>query len=449
MRREKKIGAIVSLLLGALLSFLPLPAEKVEAVPDPRRASGSFVADGGGVLGPEYITLIDGVCRELQAKTTIELAVVTVNDLDGLEIEDFAEKLFKRFAIGVVGKDNGLLLLCSRDDRAVRLEVGYGLEASIPDALASRLLDENAVPLLGQGLYGRGLFSAARAIAMAAAGGSDTALTLPEPAAWPAEAAPPTPLAQPVQKKKTKWDPFLSSLYFGAGLLGLAGLGLAWTLRRYGKARGKAARYKAAGGAGPISIAWTAAVAGFVLLLVKSGGLLASLASMAVVPGLATAGQLLLARNLRRRLASYRLSCPTCGQPMDMVSDSDDDKFLSPEEAAEEKAGGMDYEFWHCPKCGADEKLAVTLGKASKCPKCGRRTLTSNTTTLVAATREQGGRTRVTETCLNTACGYGKTREHDTPRLSSPTSSPGGSSRPSSGSFGGGRSGGGGASKKF
>jgi uncharacterized membrane protein YgcG len=446
-----------SLLLIVLLATFvqPLRAESPEQVPDPRKASGAFVSDGAGVLAPEYVAMIDRVCRDLQAKTTIELAVVTVGDLGGLTIDEFAEKVFRRFGIGAAGKDNGLLLICARDDRMVRLEVGYGLEAAIPDALASRILDQSGLPYLKNGLFGRGLFMAARAIAGAAASASGAALFVAEPTTWPAEApsagtfraALPAP-PPPVQKKEARWDPLLSALYFGAGLLVLAGLGLGWTLGRYGRARGRAARHKAAGGAGPIAVAWTAAVAGFVLLLVKSGGLLASIASMTVVPGLATAGQLLLARSLRRRLSSYRLPCPACGQPMEMASESEEDGRLSTEEVAEEKAGGMDYEFWHCPKCGADEKLSVALGKAAKCPRCGRRTLTSSTTTLVAATREQGGRTRVSETCLNPKCGFSKVREHDTPRLSSPGSSPGGSSRPSS-SFGGGRSGGAGASKKF
>ena len=72
---------------------------------------GRFVSDSAGVLGPEYISLIDAVCRDLQAKTTVELALVTVNDLGGTTIDDFAEKLFRRFGIGAAGKDNGLLLL--------------------------------------------------------------------------------------------------------------------------------------------------------------------------------------------------------------------------------------------------------------------------------------------------------------------------------------------------
>jgi uncharacterized protein len=444
MKMKRYRWLLLALAMG--IAVLPLRADKAEEVVNPRRSSGSFVSDGAGVLGPEYISMIDGVCRDLQAKTTVELAVVTVNDLGGLVIEDFADKLFRRFGIGAVGKDNGLLLLYARDDRAVRVEVGYGLEGLIPDAKASQILDLSALPYLRNGLIGRGLFLAVRALAQAANNG---AVFVSEPTAWPEQVKPPAPLPKSEEKKKKNWDPLRSSLYFAVGLLVISALLLAGTWLRFGRARGKAARYKAAGGAGPISVAWTAAVAGFVLLLVKSGGLLASIASMTVVPGLATAGQLLLARTLRRRLSAYRLPCPSCGQPMEMASESEDDKFLSAEEMAEEKAGGMDYEFWHCPKCGADEKLTVKLGKAGKCPQCARRTLTSSTTTLTAATSGQGGRVRVTETCLNPKCGYNKVREHDTPRLSSPGSSSGSSSGSHSSSFGGGRSGGGGASKHF
>ncbi|HSQ36141.1 MAG TPA: TPM domain-containing protein [Candidatus Binatia bacterium] len=448
MRREKKIAAIVStLLLGAWVSFLPLPAEKVEEVINPRQASGSFVVDNGGVLGPEYIALIDGVCRQLQDKTTVELAVVTVGDLGGLEIEDFAEKLFRRFAVGAAGKDNGLLLLCSRDDRAVRLEVGYGLEAIVPDARAGQILEHSALSHLGNGLFGRGLFQAVRELARTTSAGR---LIVAEPAVWPEQIVPPRPRTPGGTETKKGWDPLRSSLYFAMGLLALSALGLAWTWLRFGRARGKAARLKVIGSAVvPTIVAWTGGVISFFVILGFGGKFLAPFVAMLAAPGLATAGQLLTSRLLRQRLAGYRLSCPKCGQPMDMAADSDDEKFLSTEEAAEEKAGGMDYEFWHCPKCGADENLAVKLGKAAKCPQCKRRTLTSSTASLTAATREQGGRERISETCLNPKCNYTKIREQDTPRLSSPSSSASGTSRTSSGSFGGGRSGGGGASKKF
>jgi uncharacterized protein len=449
MRAKLKFRAIIApLLLGAML--LPLGAEKVEDVLDPQRASNGFISDGGGVLAPGYVTLINDVCRVLREKTTIELAVVTVGDLGGLPIEDFAVSLFKRFAIGAAGKDNGLLLLCSRDDRAVRLEVGYGLEANIPDALASRLLERSGLVHLQAGLFGRGLFMAVRDIAGTAATAAGKGFIIAEPTTWPAEAVAPTPLARPAVKEKKSWDPVLSSLYFAVGLLAFAFMGLGWTLLRFGRARGKAARGKVIGGAKvPTILAWIAAAISFFFILGFGGSFLPPFIAMLAAPGLATAGQLLASRLLKRRLASYRLPCAACGAAMDMVDDSRDEQFLTPEEVAEEKAGGMDYEFWRCPKCGAEESLKVKLNKASQCPQCKRRSLTSNCVTMVAATKEQGGRARVIETCLNPKCNFSKIREHSTPRLSSPSPASGGSSRSASGSFGGGRSGGGGASKKF
>jgi uncharacterized protein len=450
MRRERILKTwILALLMGAAVLLPPLQAEKVEEVIDPRRATGGFVADGGGVLGPEYVKLIDGICRELQAKTTVELAVVTVGDLGGTTIEDFAERLFRRFGIGAAGRDNGLLLLCARDDRAVRLEVGYGLEAAIPDALASSLLERSGLAYLRAGFFGRGLFTAAREIALKAAAAQGVILYINEPSAWPAEATPPVPLARPVPKKKKGWDPMLSSAYFAAGILAFSILAIFLTLLRFGRARGKAARAKIAGGTpASVILAWIAAVISFFLILGFGGKFLTPFIAMLAAPGLATTGRLLTGRFLKRRLASYRLPCAKCGAAMEMVDDSQDDQFLTTEEAAEEKAGGMDYEFWRCPHCKADERIAVKLGKASKCPQCKRRTLASSSTTLEAATKEQGGKVRVSETCLNPKCGYTKVREHGTPRLSSPSSSTS-PSRSSSGSFGGGRSGGGGASKRF
>jgi uncharacterized membrane protein YgcG len=431
MRKASTYSLLIFMLLtGAAFWAAPLAAETVEQVVNPRSAAGGWVTDGGGVLGPEYIKLIDDICRDLQAKTTIELAVVTVGDLGGTTIDDFAEKLFRRFAIGAVGKDNGLLLLFSRDDRAVRIEVGYGLEGAITDAQSSSLLDVNGVPYLSHGLFGRGLFLSVRELARVAAASDGVVLNIADPSPWPEQVKPPAPPPGSAPQKKKGWDPLRASLLFAAGLLIFSLLGLAWTLSRVHKARGKAARAKAIGsGLVPIILVWTAAVIGFFLVLSFGKNFLTPFIAMLAAPGLATAGQLFTGSFLKRRLSSYRLPCRACGQPMDMVPDSEDERLLTAEEASEEKAGGMDYEFWRCSQCQAEERLAVKLGKAGVCPQCQRRSLTSSTATLAAATKDQGGRVRVTDSCLNPKCNYNKVREHDTPRLSSPSSTPGSSSR--------------------
>ena len=290
MRKECIYKALfLALMLGAVIIATPLAAEKVEEVINPRRAGGGFVADGGGVLGPEYTRLIDGICRELKEKTTVEMAVVTVSDLGGTTIEDFADRLFRRFGIGIAGKDNGLLLLFTLSDRAVRVEVGYGLEGVIPDARASRILDLSAVPYFRSGLIGRGLFLATRELAQAAGG----AMVIPEPTPWPEQVKLPVPLAGTAAREKKGWDPLRASLLFAAGLLAVALLGTSLTLLRFRTARAMAARAKVIGQAKVATILiWIAALFSLFLIFGFGGKFLPPLVAMLSMPALATGSQL-------------------------------------------------------------------------------------------------------------------------------------------------------------
>nr|HPH45196.1 hypothetical protein [Candidatus Aminicenantes bacterium] len=219
--------------------------------------------------------------------------------------------------------------------------------------------------------------------------------------------------------------------------------------------RGKAAKMKAARGADNVSaLAWTGGAAAGIVLAVVNKTVLPYLAAFGLVPAVGSFIQGRALRGLRRKIAGHREPCSKCGRPMDLLDEQADDAFLSVEEAAEEEAGGMDYEVWQCGSCGASESYAMTLGKAAACPRCGRRTLVTATTTLVAATRTSGGKVKIEADCRNPNCDYRKVTERSTPRLPPPpppgrSFSSGHGSFGSSGrsSFGGGRSGGGGASK--
>ena len=80
---------------------------------------------------------------DLEAKTTDQLVVVTLKSLQGTSIEDFGYQLGRHWRIGQKDKNNGVLLIVVPDERKVRIEVGYGLEGSLTDAV-SRLIIENA-----------------------------------------------------------------------------------------------------------------------------------------------------------------------------------------------------------------------------------------------------------------------------------------------------------------
>ena len=97
---------------------------------------------------------------QLQQKTSAQFAVVTLKSLQGGEIDDFTNKLFAQWGVGEKGKNNGLMLLVALEDRKARIEVGYGLEPILPDALAGRVLDENLFPAFREHRYAQGLTQA-------------------------------------------------------------------------------------------------------------------------------------------------------------------------------------------------------------------------------------------------------------------------------------------------
>jgi uncharacterized protein len=93
------------------------------------------------------------------------LAVVIVRSLQGGQVDDFTVKLFQRWGVGQDQKKNGVMLLVALDDRKARIEVGYGLEPILPDALAGRILREQLFPAFKQKQYGPGLSAAVNRIA--------------------------------------------------------------------------------------------------------------------------------------------------------------------------------------------------------------------------------------------------------------------------------------------
>ena len=138
------------------------------------------VSDWAELLSPEQKADLNTRMEALKASNGAELAVVTVKSLQGGEIDDFAHKLFAQWGIGQKGKDNGVLLLIAVEDRKMRIEVGYGMEAVLTDAKTGRIQDEYIVPRFKEGNYAQGLMDGADAL-LKVMGGSE----LPEPA--PAE----------------------------------------------------------------------------------------------------------------------------------------------------------------------------------------------------------------------------------------------------------------------
>ena len=123
------------------------------------------VNDFAGILSQAERTSLESQTIEFRRKTSAQFAVVIVKSLEGGQIDDFTNKLFAQWGVGEKKKDNGVMLLVALQERKARIEVGYGLEPILPDALAGRVLDELLFPAFKQRRYAEGLNKAVARIA--------------------------------------------------------------------------------------------------------------------------------------------------------------------------------------------------------------------------------------------------------------------------------------------
>jgi uncharacterized protein len=154
-----KIAKTVVFLVVISISFIcflsPVHAQDVD-YPD----YIGYVNDFAGLLDAasrsDLETLIDGI----EKGTGAEIAVVTIDSLEGITIEEYAVELFEYWGIGKADEDNGLLVLVALLEREVRIEVGYGLEGIITDLEVGRIIDEIIVPNFKEENYNRGIYDA-------------------------------------------------------------------------------------------------------------------------------------------------------------------------------------------------------------------------------------------------------------------------------------------------
>ncbi len=103
--------------------------------------------------------------RDTEAKTSAEIAVATVPSLEGLTVEDYAERLFRAWGVGQEKVDNGVLVLVAPNEREMRIEVGYGLEGVLPDGLAGEIVRTAFIPRFREDDYQGGILAGVGRIA--------------------------------------------------------------------------------------------------------------------------------------------------------------------------------------------------------------------------------------------------------------------------------------------
>lgn len=141
-------------------------AQKIFDKPNPPRAVNDF----GNMLESFQRDALEQKLDAYNDSTSSAIVVITVPNLDGNDIAEVSLKYLRDWGIGTKDKNNGVVILVSKDDHKARIETGYGMEGVIPDITAKEIIDDRMIPAFKDNDYYRGFDNAVDAIIQAAAG---------------------------------------------------------------------------------------------------------------------------------------------------------------------------------------------------------------------------------------------------------------------------------------
>ena len=157
---------VVGLLLGAITAFAA----------DVPYLTG-HVVDNAEILTPTARDRLAAALKAHEDKTSNQIAVLTQRTLDGESVEGYATRVFEAWKLGQKGKDNGVLVVVVPNDRKMRIEVGYGLEGTLPDVAAARIIRNVMTPAFKANDYDKGVGEGVAAIVAQLEGRGDAAST--------------------------------------------------------------------------------------------------------------------------------------------------------------------------------------------------------------------------------------------------------------------------------
>ena len=174
---NKLLTLLFSFLIGIGLTSAQ-KAYTVKSVPNVQlQDSRQYTTDPQHLLTATEVDSLNAICRDLRAEKVVEMAVVVLPRFtdDYADIRDFGFQLFEHWGLGRKDQDNGLLMLLITDpeQRAISIEVGYGLEGTLPDGLCKLIQTRTMTPLMKKGQYGAGLIAGAEEIRKVISGDSD------------------------------------------------------------------------------------------------------------------------------------------------------------------------------------------------------------------------------------------------------------------------------------
>ena len=161
-RHQGAKGSPLAAFLVVVLSALCANLARAEPLFSPPQQH--FVTDQAGILGKATERTLAAAAQAHEKKTTNEVAIVTVSSLEGWSVERYGLWLASKWGVGKSGKNNGVLILVAPRERTVRIEVGLGLESTLTDAIAKRIIDREIIPHFKRGDMEGGVIAGHQAI---------------------------------------------------------------------------------------------------------------------------------------------------------------------------------------------------------------------------------------------------------------------------------------------
>ena len=159
----------VSSQLNYLLVLLLLSTSYAIAAPEFPELTGRVI-DNANIVDSAAERNIEELLKGHEAATTNQIVVLTVRDLGGYDIETYGYQLGRHWGIGQKDQNNGVMLIVAQNERKVRIEVGYGLEGTLTDAISANIINAVIVPQFKRGNFSEGVETGATSIVQALGG---------------------------------------------------------------------------------------------------------------------------------------------------------------------------------------------------------------------------------------------------------------------------------------
>ena len=153
----------IYLIFFSLGSVFAIPRQQAVS-PSPQEEIKGYITDKSGTLTPDQINTLNNKLSAFEKQTSNQVVVYIIPSLEGASLEDKSYEIASQNKVGKKGKDNGVLLFIAMNDHKLRIEVGYGLEGALTDALSSQIIRNEITPYFKKNQYYEGINAGVDAI---------------------------------------------------------------------------------------------------------------------------------------------------------------------------------------------------------------------------------------------------------------------------------------------